>query len=87
MPSDQDQAMHTSVYSSSVGNSIQTSAKKRDSQNVGCTGPITHARPPGFVTRYACHTGLVGTQGCRKCIHCHARFSENASMIERECRS
>ena len=40
-------------YSSSVGNSIQQSAKKRDSQKVGCTGPMRQARPPGLVTLYA----------------------------------
>ncbi len=29
------------------------SAKKRDSQKVGWTGPIMHARPPSLTTRYA----------------------------------
>ena len=43
----------TSRYSCSVGNSIQASAKKLDSQKVGCTGPIMHANPPFFSTRYA----------------------------------
>lgn len=39
-----------SIYSSSLGKSIQTSAKKRDNQNVGYTGPIRHALPPSFKT-------------------------------------
>ena len=38
------------MYSSSVGNSIQASANRRDSQNVGCTGPIKQARPPSLRT-------------------------------------
>ncbi|MFS7930708.1 hypothetical protein Hanom_Chr04g00347481 [Helianthus anomalus] len=42
-----------SMYSSSFGKSIHTSAKKRDNQYVGYTGPITHAFPPIFRTRYA----------------------------------
>ena len=40
----------TVMYSSSVGNSIQQSAKKRDSQKVGCTGPMRQARPPCLTT-------------------------------------
>lgn len=41
------------IYSSSFGKSIHTSAKKRDNQNVGYTGPIMHAFPPSFRTLYA----------------------------------
>ena len=40
----------TLKYSSSVGNSIQASAKSLESQNVGCTGPMRQARPPFFTT-------------------------------------
>lgn len=43
----------TSMYSASVGKSIQTSAKNLESQNVGCTGPMRQAKPPLFTTRYA----------------------------------
>ena len=42
-----------SMYSSSFGKSIHMSAKKRDNQYVGYTGPIKHAFPPIFRTRYA----------------------------------
>lgn len=42
-----------SMYSSSFGKSIHTSAKKRDNQKVGCTGPIRQAFPPIFSTLYA----------------------------------
>mmetsp|Transcript_9291 Transcript_9291/g.23560 ORF Transcript_9291/g.23560 Transcript_9291/m.23560 type:complete len:221 (+) Transcript_9291:120-782(+) len=42
-----------SMYSSSVGKSIQTSAKKREMGQVGCTGPMRQALPPGLMTRYA----------------------------------
>lgn len=42
-----------SIYSSSFGKSIHISAKKRDSQKVGYTGPITQAFPPIFSTLYA----------------------------------
>jgi hypothetical protein len=42
-----------SIYSSSFGKSIHTSAKKRDNQKVGCTGPIRQAFPPIFSTLYA----------------------------------
>ena len=45
-------------YSSSVGNSIQASAKSLESQNVGWTGPIRQARPPLLTT-------LAENQGCR----------------------
>ena len=45
----------TSVYSSSVGKSIQASANRRDSQKVGCTGPIKQARPPSLITLHAQH--------------------------------
>jgi len=45
--------VNQSIYSSSVGNSIHTSAKNRDSQNVGCTGPMRHALPPFLSTLYA----------------------------------
>lgn len=45
--------LNHSIYSSSLGKSIHTSAMILDSQNVGYTGPITHAIPPGFSTRYA----------------------------------
>jgi hypothetical protein len=41
------------MYSSSFGKSIQASAKKRDNQNVGYTGPIKQALPPSFKTLYA----------------------------------
>ena len=40
----------TFLYSSSVGNSIQASAKNLDSQKVGWTGPIRQASPPALVT-------------------------------------
>ena len=43
----------TSLYSASVGKSIQTSANNLESQNVGCTGPMRQAKPPLFTTRYA----------------------------------
>lgn len=42
-----------SMYSSSVGKSIHASAKKRDNQKVGQTGPIKQAFPPSFRTLYA----------------------------------
>lgn len=42
-----------SIYSSSLGKSIHISAKKRDNQYVGYTGPIKHAFPPIFRTLYA----------------------------------
>lgn len=50
-----------SIYSSSFGNSIHTSAKKRDNQKVGYTGPIKHAFPPSFNTRYASLIPLWGS--------------------------
>lgn len=42
-----------SMYSSSFGKSIHTSAKKRDNQKVGYTGPIRQDFPPIFSTLYA----------------------------------
>ena len=48
-------AGRTSVYSSSVGKSIQASANQRDSQKVGCTGPIKQARPPSLITLHVQH--------------------------------
>ena len=47
-----------SVYSSSVGNSIHASANQRESQKVGCTGPIRHAMPPSLTTLHTCCTNL-----------------------------
>ena len=49
----QMQPNFTSLYSASVGKSIQTSAKNLESQNVGWTGPMRQAKPPLFTTRYA----------------------------------
>lgn len=45
--------LNHSMYSSSLGKSIHISAKKRDSQKVGYTGPIIQAFPPIFSTLYA----------------------------------
>lgn len=45
--------LNHSMYSSSLGNNIHISAKKRDSQKVGYTGPMIQANPPSFSTRYA----------------------------------
>jgi hypothetical protein len=42
--------VYHSRYSSSVGNSIHESAKKRDTGWVGWTGPIMHAMAPGLTT-------------------------------------
>lgn len=62
----------TSVYSSSVGNSIQASAKNRDSQKVGCTGPIKHARPPSLITLHRQHEGSdVYTSGGHAAVLLH----------------
>ena len=47
-----------SVYSASVGNSIHASANQRESQKVGCTGPIKHAMPPSLTTLHICGTDV-----------------------------
>ena len=53
--------LNHSIYSSSWGKSIHMSAKKRDSQKVGYTGPITQAVPPNFRTLYASLIPLCGS--------------------------
>jgi hypothetical protein len=42
---------------------LLTSAKKRESQKVGCTGPIMHATPPSLTTRYASQMPRWGSAG------------------------
>ena len=61
---------HTSVYSSSVGKSIQASANRRDSQKVGCTGPIKHATPPSLITLHGQH----------KCALCACLLRQEAML-------
>ena len=52
-----------SVYSASVGKSIHASANQRESQKVGCTGPIRHAMPPSLMTLHTYSTRVHTTLG------------------------
>jgi hypothetical protein len=66
VPSNQDAThsparMRTSKYCSSVGKSIQESAKNLLTGCVGWTGPMTQARPPSLITRYASQMPRCGS--------------------------
>ena len=50
-------AVNQSMYSCSVGKSIQASAIAREIGKVGWTGPMIHAVPPSLITRYDSCTG------------------------------